>query len=294
MVKELSYIEILKKYAKPLHPLPTGLKSGGKLKRKVHAVFFDIYGTLFISRSGDISSSEIYLLSGENEKLKIFNELLDIYCINIDGAEVLKRYYNEIKKVHTRLRSQGIDFPEVEIERVWMDVLNIGCPEYGRQFAIEYESIFNPVWPMPYLKEALSSLNDRGILLGIISNAQFFTPLLFEAFFNAVPEEFGFSEDLIFYSFAYKYAKPSQFLFKEAWKALRKRKIVPANALFVGNDMLNDIYTAHAAGFQTALFAGDRRSLKMREEERRCSSLSPDLIVTDLKNLSDYINGYGE
>ena len=38
-------------------------------------------------------------------------------------------------------------------------------------------------------------------------------------------------------------------------------------------------------GFKTALFAGDGRSLRPRESDDRCRGLSPDLIVTDLRQL---------
>ena len=49
--------------------------------------------------------------------------------------------------------------------------------------------------------------------------------------------------------------------------------------------MRNDILPAACAGFKTALFAGDRRSLRLRASDARCAKLSPDLIVTDLRQL---------
>ena len=53
--------------------------------------------------------------------------------------------------------------------------------------------------------------------------------------------------------------------------------------------MRNDIYPAHAIGFQTALFAGDRRSLRLRADDARCADLKPDLVLTDLEQLIQYI-----
>jgi putative hydrolase of the HAD superfamily len=49
--------------------------------------------------------------------------------------------------------------------------------------------------------------------------------------------------------------------------------------------MRNDIRPAKAAGFQTALFAGDRRSLRKRPDDACCRHLLPDMIVTDLRQL---------
>jgi len=53
--------------------------------------------------------------------------------------------------------------------------------------------------------------------------------------------------------------------------------------------MLNDIYPANAIGFQTALFAGDQRSLRLRTDDPRCVNLKPDLVLTDLAQLLKYI-----
>lgn len=286
MTREISHIEIIKKYAKPLEPQSTGVKAGGALKAPVHAVLFDIYGTLFISSSGDVSAA------GEKIRAGLLNELLKRYGIEIDAADVLKRYFGEIEKIHSRLRCKGIDFPEVEIDRVWMSVLNMKSIEHARLFAVEYESVFNTVWPMPFLGEIIAFLKKRNVILGIISNAQFFSPLLFEAFTGSTPEGLGFSGELIFYSFEHKYAKPSVRLYRKAEKALKDMSIAPQNALYVGNDMLNDIYPADTVGFQTALFAGDARSLRMRKDDFRCSNLTPDIIITDLMDLSEHLISY--
>ena len=47
--------------------------------------------------------------------------------------------------------------------------------------------------------------------------------------------------------------------------ALGKNGVAPGEVLYVGNDMLNDVYAAGQVGFRTALFAGDQRSLRMRQ-----------------------------
>jgi putative hydrolase of the HAD superfamily len=75
-----------------------------------------------------------------------------------------------------------------------------------------------------------------------------------------------------------------------AAEKLHLKGIQPAAVLFVGNDMLNDIYPASAIGFQTALFAGDRRSLRLRTDDPRCADLSPELVLTDLGQLSQRLS----
>ena len=65
--------------------------------------------------------------------------------------------------------------------------------------------------------------------------------------------------------------------------------ISPEETLYVGNDKLNDIWPAAQLGLKTALFAGDQRSLRLREDDTRCSDLEPDLIITKLSQLPDLI-----
>jgi putative hydrolase of the HAD superfamily len=66
---------------------------------------------------------------------------------------------------------------------------------------------------------------------------------------------------------------------------LCRRGIRHDEVLYVGNDMLNDIMPANSVGFRTALFAGDARSLRLREDEPSVRGSTPDLVVTDLLDL---------
>jgi putative hydrolase of the HAD superfamily len=283
MMSEKRYIRTIKRYASPLEPIPTWVEREGSLRAPVHAVLFDVYGTLFISGSGDI---EVLEESVQVEKLA---SLLDNYGIGDDPEEVLNRYFARIRSTHETLREKGIDFPEVIIEDVWGEALGLASPERAREFALEYELLFNPVWPMPHLQELLKGLRSMIDVMGIISNAQFFTPLLFKAFTGSSPGVIGFQEELALYSYVYGHAKPSPFLFERARAILEERGIAAENTLYVGNDMLNDIFAAAGTGFQTALFAGDRRSLRLRQDDPRCKEVRPDITVIDLFELSDII-----
>ena len=283
MMNDREIITLITDHAAPLQPIPTGLKKRGSLATPVKAVLFDLYGTLFISGSGDISVLE------EAVKTDRLSSLLKKHGVEMDPVRVKRRYLETIQEEHERLRGEGVDYPEVVIERIWCDVLGFESDERARFFAAEYESLCNPVWPMPHLTELLEKLRKRHIVLGIISNAQFFTPLLFDALLGSGPREHGFSRDLALYSYVYGFAKPSLFLYELAGKQLESRGISVSEALFVGNDMLNDIYAAQNCGFKTALFAGDARSLRLRRDDGRCSGVTPDLTVIDLMQISEMV-----
>jgi putative hydrolase of the HAD superfamily len=274
----------VQKYIHHLTPLPTSLEPGGALTEKIKCVLFDIYGTLFISGSGDIS-----LAGKKSPEIEEINQLLTKYTIRKSPQTLLKEFYHAIKTRHEELRNRGVDFPEVNIDRIWMKVLQKDDTDIVRQFAVEFELIVNSVYPMPNLEKMLSACRHRNILMGVISNAQFYTPYLFKWFLNSDLNDLGFDPDLIFYSYRFEVAKPSPVLFRLAAEKLEAKGIPPSCVLYLGNDMLNDIYPAKGIGFQTALFAGDKRSLRLRSDDPRCKNLSADLVITDLSQLIRWV-----
>ena len=267
-----------------MSPLPTSMTPGGDLDAKIRCVLFDIYGTLFISGSGDISLAR--KTSSTSRKLE---QLVKKYDVGKPAQDLVAELHDAIEIKHRILKDQGIDYPEIKIDEIWQQILGRGNIQRVRQFAIEYELIVNPVYPMPNLEKMLAACRQQNLAMGIISNAQFYTPLLFEWFLGDRMENLGFDPELIFLSYRSGCAKPSETLFKMAAAAIEAKGLDTAAALFVGNDMLNDIYPAHQLGFQTALFAGDARSLRLRTDDPRCANLSADLILTDLGQLIEHI-----
>jgi putative hydrolase of the HAD superfamily len=280
----MAYAKLASKYMQRLSPLTTSARPGGRLSQPVQCVLFDIYGTLFISGSGDISVAR--KTSPQAHKLQ---GLLQKFNIRKTSDDLAKELYRTIENEHRRLRGDGVDYPEIRIEKIWKQILKTDDLDSIRRFAIEYEMIANPVFPMPNLDQTLTACRQKKLTMGLISNAQFFTPLLFEWFLNAAPEGLGFHSELIFLSYQLGHAKPSPLPFEKASAVIQAMGLTAAACLYVGNDMLNDIYPAKQVGFQTALFAGDARSLRMRTEDRRCCNLSADLVLTDLSQLIDHI-----
>ncbi len=278
------YIDIIKKNTASLEPIPTGMKKEGILKNVVQALLFDIYGTLFISGSGDVSESE------EQVEIEKLGKLLREHGIEKKPEIVIETYYNKIHEFHEQQRGQGVDFPEVQIEAVWIKVLDTDI-EDARIFAVWFESLFNPVCPMPSAVKLLSRIRQSGIPAGIISNAQFYTPLLFPALLGTGAEELGFDKELLFFSYIEGHAKPSAYMYEMAKEKLKDMRIAPEHVLYTGNDILNDVLPAKKAGFQTALFAGDVRSLRLRNGDEKCRDVAPDIVITDLMQLAEYIIG---
>ncbi len=160
------------------------------------------------------------------------------------------------------------------------------------RLALEYELRVNPVWPMPQADSCLEELARRGLVLGIISNAQFLTIDLWRALLpsDADSPHWEIPEDLQFYSFRYGVAKPGLRLYELAQSALALREIPPEAVLYIGNDMLKDVQPAQAVGFRTAFFAGDERSRRRRAGDPRVAGVRPDLVITDFSQLPDCLS----
>ena len=257
----------------------------------IKGVFFDIYGTLIISSVGDIS-----LVKNENRD-QVMSRVLAAYGFGLptEKREGLSERFRVIVAAHQDVeRAKGTDWPEVEIRDVWKDlILSYGFAEPDRdtcaQVATYYEAQVNAVWPMPNTLNVLEQLKASGRCLGIVSNAQFFTPFMFEAFFGKTTEALGFEPKHSHWSFAHLKAKPSTALYETAAEILAKEGISPEEILYVGNDMRNDVAPAHKVGFKTALFAGDARSLRWREGDPIVADIQPDAVITDLSQILDII-----
>ncbi|MFP4446300.1 MAG: HAD family hydrolase [Desulfosudaceae bacterium] len=268
----------------PLEPLPTGLEPGGSLQRPLRALLFDIYGTLLISASGDIALAR--------ERLSANTEVAALLArmdIQTPPDELCNRFAAAVQADHARQQEKGIDWPEVVIEEIWADVLGLDDLTAARRFALAFEMAVNPVYPMPHAAALLAEIRQTSLTAGIISNAQFYTPLLLAHIFQARPEEAWADPDLLFYSYQHGRAKPSRYMFDQAAAVLERRGISPGQTLYVGNDMRNDVRPAAESGFQTALFAGDARSLRLREEDGQLNDTRPDLVITDLAQLRKYL-----
>ncbi len=275
-----AFKEICTAHLRPMKPVSTGMEPEGRLERPVRCILFDVYGTLFISAAGDIGPARKSALAS-----KKFQTLLNAFEVPTPPEQVLESYFREIQDAHQRAKARGIDYPEVHIDRIWARILETEDRYRARRFSIEFELMANPVFPMPHLEVLLTACRQAGLIIGIISNAQFYTPLLFQWFLKAAPAALGFTRDLLLYSYEVGCAKPSPGFFKLAAGRLEKKGISPESVLYLGNDEKKDILPARQAGFQTALFAGDARSLRLGKDKNRA-----DLIITDLNQLIAHIS----
>ena len=276
---------------RPLAPQATGTEPDLTPVSGIKAVIFDVYGTLICSGVGDISLIE------ESDRNQLLRELTAKHGLALPDAiaDPSGVFHGLIKADHAAARERGVVYGEVDILSVWRRFFEkcagrVPAADGLRLFAAEYECAVNPVWPYPGLSELLNAIKTAGLPMGIVSNAQFYTPLMLESFLGRSLSGLGFDERLLVWSFEHRLGKPSVELYHEQARRLSEAQgIRPSESLYVGNDMLKDIWAAKEAGFQTALFAGDKRSLRRRTDDDRCANLSPDHTATELAQIRQII-----
>lgn len=279
---------------------PTDAKPRYSGKHNFKAIIFDIYGTLIISASGDIMQSS-YDASMFSDALTTSGYKIKVTEVELMGIHSI--FEKKVIKGKLKAKENGTPFPELDIVEIWSETLakaeKEGLIESTPQsdihlYTFMFELKSNQVWPMPDLKETLQGIRQKGIPMGIVSNAQFYTPIMMNYFLyeKLKTEEFidGFEKDLSVFSYKMLKGKPDTAVYKALVDPLAKRGIKPSEVLYVGNDMLKDIYAASQLGFKTCFYAGDLRAYRLRKDHPEASKTKPDFVITELKQLLDIIN----
>lgn len=275
--------ELVLKYSRPRSPRVTDERSKIVSLPDIEVVVFDVYGTLLTSGLGEISSAEPSQISAATEVRKLY-----FPNAPISDHDLVASLRQTIESSHSASRSRGISIPEVEIREIWSSLFSemqltsiFSANDLIEEFALVYELLSNPAWPMPGSQAVLSALlSSPAFDVAVISNAQFYTPVILEVFFGSATAD-KLTKNAV-WSYKTGQAKPSRELFSQLIR--RFPDIENDRFVYIGNDMLNDIQGAAEAGMKTVLFAGDADSLRLRVGDSRVT-VSPDSVITRLTDI---------
>ena len=283
-----SRIEVAQRWLQRLQPLTVvPVQIEARPPRAYEAVLFDIYGTMLTSR---VTTADAQANAIADICVDVFP---DITPPALHHCHALRNgFYQQLKSSYETLQARRQKPTEVDFRNVWAQVLqkelSLGGAKHLQQvelFAFLYSVATHRVWPQPQLLETIKGLAEKKIPLGVISNAQFYTPIIVSYFldcelsFNTAVIPW-FEQRLTFYSFQHGYAKPDDYFFVEAKQQLSEMGIDPAKTLYVGNDYRNDIDSANRNGLLSVLYAGDKSACRMNHP-----TAEPDFIVTKLAQL---------
>ena len=255
-------------------PEPFSSLAGRPLTRRPRVLVLDVYGTLVSSGAGEVGSAA----APAESHMAALGELLAEYGLEEGPAEFEARLAGEIRKEHRTAREAGVPWPEIDGAALLARLTGRSLPE-ARRLGAAREAVLNPVVPMPGAENLLKQARRSGLALGLVSNAQYYTEPALEAAFGCTLDVLGFDPELRVWSWRLGRAKPDPELFWIIVRTLERRGVRPEEAVYIGNDLLNDIAPAKACGLRTALFAGDPRSLRLRAGDSRVKGVLPDTVL---------------
>lgn len=256
----------------------------------IRCVAFDVYGTLLISGAGELAAGSGAAEVDDRSRWDAWEAVAAELGLHGPAApgELAAAWKTALADAHRRARRAGRVQPEVDVRSLWSEIAREQAPDWqGRpaadELALAYELAANPTALMPGARETVDALRAAGVQLAIVSNAQFYTPLILETLTDCPIEELIPGPRI--WSWELGAAKPDPLLFQRLLAELAAGGIEPEQTLYVGNDMLNDVMAAATAGVRTALFAGDGRSLRLRSGDPRVAGVLPDAVVTRLDQI---------
>ncbi len=296
---------------------PTTYRAKTEKVRDVQVAIFDVYGTLinyWRDNFGDRDSKEIELKEAFRKTADQFGFTPILEKIDPSKApeETLSDFYHGlIVMKHEQSIDSGKTFPEVRIEEIWGVVLSIlkrngydlsGHLNGGSE--IEFSKIVAYYYNFHSLKRgffdgvvpALKALKKSNVKLGIVSNAQFYTPIDLSLFLRDQDDELVdylelFDADLIFFSYENGVAKPNKMLYEKLFDALYEIDVLPSETIFIGNDLSADIKAADEIGMKTGFFTGNIGSTFLHDLDGK---IIPDIVFSEFSQLNDKISFYSD
>ncbi len=236
-------------------PKPTPIDSPlPRLKPKPCVILFDVYGTLLAPLHGDLEEP----LRRRRAQESFLKTALNFGFSENTGLIWADNFYRAVAEEHEHGRALGIAHPEVLVEDIWKKLL-LAAPDAliptsnPMDLAMYRELVANPVSPYEGVAEMIRALHRQGYVLGLASNAQFYTRPILE-YILEISLHAVFDARWTFFSYELGFAKPDPHFFRLIATRARCLGLDPKAVLMVGNDPVNDMEAAHLHGLQTLLF----------------------------------------
>jgi putative hydrolase of the HAD superfamily len=249
---------------------------------KPEIILWDIYGTLIVAERGDLNS----LVRRHAELLTAFELTVRNFSLSMSAEALHEHFIAAIRAERKQRIAEGVAFPEIRIEEIWWKLLDNAALNQAREVALFFERNANPKRLQPHAFDTLIALKRRGLRQGIVSNAQFYTPIELsellrdESACAICNYESIFDSSLVVFSFELGIAKPDPAPFRRVVEVLIRENIMPDDCVFVGDSPTNDVVPAQHLGFKTVLFApAGTTDLPVK----------PDLVIHNLAQLLEWL-----
>jgi FMN phosphatase YigB (HAD superfamily) len=295
----------------PAPPTPAPVKAKPHLERlsDVRLVSWNIYGTLLRISTGNLVFEHPQKLIMEVALDKTVQEFKMWQSMSRkpgQPSEYMGQLYQKALDDLKMAGSSGERFPEIHAEKIWDNIIKKllqkdykfdagffgSLNEYVRKIAYFFHASLQGTAAYPNAAHVLEHLQSSGVKLGLLADAQSFTLVQLQRALGAKPKvDEVFPVNLRALSFEVGGRKPSERLYKQFVQSADKQGIEAAAILHVGSRIIEDIAPAKKLGMKTALFAGDKESLRASAEQLKDPATRPDLLLTDLDQLTEVFSG---
>ena len=186
---------------------------------------------------------------------------------------------------HQEAHERGILYPEVN----WPSVMKRALPVLDAlpradvdAFLFHHAQLCRTLRMMPGCAPVLRECMERGILLGVASNAQAYTLRELElALGEAGLNSSIFQSDLMFWSFEHGFSKPDPHVLEILRARLQNRCLRESETLIIGDREDNDIIPARATGWRTWQFSDEQNGLDQGDwRSLACALLESETMST--------------
>ena len=297
----------------PIAPEQVARKAEPKLKPLpgIKAVAWNVYGTLLRITDGDLlllPDQPLRMQVALEKTIKEFNMWHSMTRKSMAPWEqLLAQYKDELHEMQTIAPAEKGDVGQVDVRRLWRKLLSKlelkeytydvdfygDATEYAEKVAFFFHSCLQGVAAMNKAASVVKGIAEAGLAQGLLSDGQSFTLVQLLRAFQAttkLPSLKGFfTPGCVTLSYDVGVKKPSRTLFVNALDAFSRLGLEPAEVLYVSSYWPDDLTVAKQLGFRTALFAGDKNSVRADAEEMFTSNLRPDRLLNDLAQIRNVL-----
>ncbi|MBX9678825.1 MAG: HAD hydrolase-like protein [Gemmataceae bacterium] len=221
-------------------------------------------------------------------------------------SEYMGQLYERALDEQRLASSPGEKHPEIHSDKIWDNIVKKllqkeykfdagfygALNEYCRKIAYFFHASIQGTAAYDGAGAAMEMLRSLGVKQGLLGDGQPFTTVQIG---RAIAGQTSLRlDDLVdrglrSLSFEVGGKKPSERLFRHFLQAAQQQGIQAHEILHIGSRILQDIAPARRMGMRTALFAGDKESLQVTNEQLKDASLRPDVLLTELSQVVDVL-----
>lgn len=277
----------------------------------IRLVVWNIYGTLL-----RIADGELLFQAPEELRMQIALEKMDaefnmwnhMYRKPIAPWKYLEEQYLKFvdRQRMASTKTKG-DVPEIQSREVWRQIFEqLEQKEYkydegfygdkdglSEKAAYFFHASLQGVEASPHALRALQTVAGGHLQQGLLADAQPFTlaQLLRGLKTQGKLPGWGdlFQSKYVVLSYQLGVRKPSKTLYQSLLQRCRENGIAAEEVLYVSSRLDQDLAVAKSLGLQTALYAGDKLSLRATKEEIANPKFRPDRLLTDLAQIGELL-----